>query len=72
MIWRGRPLESYAAQTSRDDCARAYSLFCDKVAVLWPKMSIRDIATELDCSVNSVITAAMKAGFKLRPIARNP
>jgi hypothetical protein len=50
MIWRGRPIESYAAKTSRDDCARAYALFCDQVAVLWPKLAIRDIATELDCS----------------------
>jgi hypothetical protein len=72
MIWRGRPLESYAAKTSRDDCARAYELFCDRVEVLWPKMSILDISLELDCGVNSVITAALKRGLPVRPIRRQP
>jgi hypothetical protein len=72
MIWRGRPIESYATATSRDDCARAYALFCDQVAVLWPTMSILDISLELDCSVNSVVTAALKRDLPLRPIRKNP
>jgi hypothetical protein len=44
----------------------------DRVVELWPTMSIRDIAIELDIPVNGVINDAELRGLGSRPIARQP
>jgi hypothetical protein len=44
----------------------------DRVAELWPTMSIRDIAIELDLTVNGVVKDAALRGLGSRPIARQP
>jgi hypothetical protein len=44
----------------------------DRVVALWPTMSIRDIALELDIPVNAVINDAELRGLGSRPIARLP
>jgi hypothetical protein len=44
----------------------------DRVVALWPTMSIRDIAIELDIPVNAVINDAELRGLGSRPIARQP
>jgi hypothetical protein len=44
----------------------------DRVVALWPTMSIRDIALELDIPVNAVINDAELRGLGSRPIARQP
>jgi hypothetical protein len=44
----------------------------DRVVELWPTMSIRDIALELDIPVNAVINDAELRGLGSRPIARQP
>jgi hypothetical protein len=44
----------------------------DRVVELWPTMSIRDIAIELDIPVNAVINDAELRGLGSRPIARQP
>jgi hypothetical protein len=44
----------------------------DRVVELWPTMSIRDIAIELDITVNGVIKDAELRGLPSRPIARQP
>jgi hypothetical protein len=44
----------------------------DRVVELWPTMSIRDIALELDIPVNAVINDAELRGLGSRPIARLP
>jgi hypothetical protein len=44
----------------------------DRVVELWPTMSIRDIAIELDIPVNAVINDAELRGLPSRPISRQP
>jgi hypothetical protein len=44
----------------------------DRVVALWPTMSIRDIALELDIPVNAVINDAELRGLASRPISRQP
>jgi hypothetical protein len=44
----------------------------ERVAELWPTMSIRDIACELDCAASAVLRDANLLGLGSRPISRQP
>jgi hypothetical protein len=74
--WRPMPVRTFKAPDLRrayaEDRFRTRAQAEARVIEMWPRMSIRDIARELDTSVPFVQTAAAKAGLASRPIAYVP